>query len=306
MKKVLVTGASGFVGSHVVKLLAERNISVLAVARNDDKAKRLFDKYENIHIIKCNMENYLQLPDLVSEHDIDTIYHFAWEGTSGEIRKDYNIQLKNVVAVCDLLKAARSIGCKRVVCAGSIMEQEVIEATKLQGVASASTNVYAAAKCVSHQMAKAVADEMKIDLIWGIITNAYGPGELSERFINTTLRKILNREELKFTVATQNYDFIYIADLARAFLAIGERGKADSEYVLGSGQARPLKSFILEMIDMLAPGIPYTFGTAPFSGISLPLEAFDTRKTEEDTEFQAQVPFAAGICATMEWISTRR
>ena len=53
MKKVLVTGASGFVGSHVVKLLAEKNISVLAVARNDDKAKRLFDKYKNIHIINA-------------------------------------------------------------------------------------------------------------------------------------------------------------------------------------------------------------------------------------------------------------
>lgn len=306
MKKALVTGATGFIGSNVVKLLAEKNIDVLVIVRNTEKAKSLFGAFSNVRIIKCEMENYMRIPELIPDRDVDITFHFAWDGTSGESRKDYRKQLENVVGLCDLLRAVKQIDCQRIVCAGSIMESEVIEATRLQDTPSAPANVYSAAKCVSHQMAKAVANEVGIDLVWGIITNAYGPGEVSARFINTTLRKILNREPLAFTSGTQNYDFIYISDLAQAFLAIGEKGKANCEYVLGSGHACPLKNFILEMQAVLAPELELSFGTAPFVGISLPLNAYSTKKLEEDTGFHAKVPFSEGIRLTMDWISSER
>ena len=104
----------------------------------------------------------------------------------------------------------------------------------------------------------------------------------------------------------QNYDFIYISDLAQAFLAIGEMGKANCEYVLGSGNACPLKNFILEMQAVLAPEREFSFGTAPFEGISLPLDAYSTQKLEEDTGFYVKVPFSEGIRLTMDWVTIEK
>ncbi len=304
MKKVLVTGATGFIGSHVVRLLAEKGMEVLAIVRDVSKAEESFSDLPSVRYIACEMEQYQHLPELISDRDIDTAYHFAWNGTSGESRKDYEKQLKNVEHLCDLMKSLKEMDCERLVGAGSIMEFEVIEATRLQGIPSSAANIYGSAKCVSHQMAKALASELQIDLVWGIITNAYGSGEVSARFINTTLRKILKNETLHFTAGTQNYDFIYISDLARAFVAIGEKGKSGYEYTLGSGSARKLKEYILEMQRVLAPESDFAFGSAPFSGISLPLERFDTKELAEDTGFCSEVSFSEGLQRTMDWVSS--
>lgn len=82
-----------------------------------------------------------------------------------------------------------------------------------------------------------------------MITNAYGVGEFSPRFVNTTLRKIIDGEPLRFTAATQNYDFVYVSDVAKAFYLVAKNGKPFREYMIGSGDAKPLKQFILEMVD---------------------------------------------------------
>ncbi|WP_293008623.1 MULTISPECIES: NAD-dependent epimerase/dehydratase family protein [unclassified Oscillibacter] len=304
MKKVLVTGATGFVGSHVVRLLADKGMGILAIVRDVSKAEELFSDLPSVRYIACEMEQYQHLPELLPDRNIDIAYHFAWNGTSGDSRRDYKKQLKNVEYLCDLMNSMKRMRCDRIVVAGSIMEFEVIEATQLQGVASLAANIYGAAKCVSHQMAKALASELQIDLVWGIITNAFGAGEVSARFINTTLRKILRHEPLQFTAGMQNYDFIYITDLARAFVAIGEKGKPDFEYTLGSGNARKLKEYVLEIQKVFAPQSEVFFGKAPFTGISLPLKRFSTKQLVADTGFCPEVSFAEGLQRTMDWISS--
>lgn len=116
---------------------------------------------------------------------------------------------------------------------------------------------------IARAICKPIANSLSIDLCWAVITNAYGVGELSPRFVNSTIRKIIANEPLQFTAATQNYDFIYIDDVARAFEAIGEHGKPNKEYTIGSGNARPLKEFILEMQQTLAPEAKPIFGDVP-------------------------------------------
>ena len=137
-----------------------------------------------------------------------------------------------------------------------------------------------------------------------MITNTYGVGEVSPRFVNTTLRKIINSEPLRFTAATQNYDFVYVTDVAKAFYLIAKKGKPFCEYIIGSSSARPLKEFILEMQEELAPDNIPIFGDIPFTGTNMPLSVFDTSNTEEDCGFKAQISFAEGTRRTMEWLKT--
>ena len=159
-------------------------------------------------------------------------------------------------------------------------------------------------KLIARAICKPIANSLSIDLCWAVITNAYGVGELSPRFVNSTIRKIIANEPLQFTAATQNYDFIYIDDVARAFEAIGEHGKPNKEYTIGSGNARPLKEFILEMQQTLAPNAKPIFGDVPFTGVNMPLEAFDTTDIETDCHFKPEISFAEGTRLTMEWIKS--
>lgn len=101
---------------------------------------------------------------------------------------------------------------------------------------------------------------------------------------------------------TQNYDFVYIDDVARAFYLIGKNGKPFNEYLIGSSNAKPLKEFLLEMKAAIAPDLDFIFGDIPFTGINLPLEKYDCSKTETDTGFKAKISFGEGCKKTMEWL----
>ena len=300
MKKVILTGATGFVGNAVLRELIKNNIYVIAISRSDSP-KNIPDS-DLVRYISCDLSEMNSLVNKISDKDIDTFYHFAWNGSAGPARADTNLQLKNAQWTIDSLNVAKELGCNRFVAAGSIMEHETIAAAYTQGNKSGLGYIYGSGKLVAHTMAVSVAASIGIDLIWAEITNAYGIGELSARMVNTTLRKIIHGENPQFTAGTQNYDFVYIDDVARAFYLIGKNGKPFNDYLIGSSTARPLKEFLLEMKNSVAPNLDFIFGDVPFTGVDLPLEKYDCRKTEEDTGFKASISFAEGTRRTIEWL----
>ena len=302
MKKAIITGADGFVGSNTVKCFIENGIEVLAIDIVDNPRRLL---PQNGLKYKClDISDVASLAHVASAGEYDTFVHFAWAGSAGPQRTDYNLQMQNALTTVECVKVAKQICCERFVCAGSIMEREVEAAIHSQGSRPGMGYIYGMGKHIAHCMCKAVAANIGIDLLWPMITNAYGVGELSPRFVNTTLRKIINGEPLQFTAGTQNYDFVYVTDVARAFYAVAQYGVPFKEYIIGSGNARPLKEFILEMQQALAPDAVPQFGDVPFTGTNLPLSAFDTSEIEQDCSFKPAVSFAEGTRMTMEWLKT--
>lgn len=300
MKKVIVTGANGFVGSALIKELLKHNVEILALDMPVCDANIPAD--DRVKFLGLTLDSIGQLKDLVSDNGFDCFYHFAWAGSAGAARADTKLQLQNAQWTIDCLRTAKAIGCQRFVAAGSIMEHETIAAAYTQGNKPGLGYIYGSGKLVAHTMAMSVAADIGIDLVWAEITNAYGAGEVSPRMVNTTIRKVINGEAPQFTAGTQNYDFVYIDDVARAFYLIGKNGKPFNEYLIGSSNAKPLKEFLLEMKAAIAPDLDFIFGDIPFTGINLPLEKYDCSKTETDTGFKAEISFGEGCKKTMEWL----
>lgn len=302
MKKALVTGANGFVGSALVRELTSNNIDVIAVVR-----KNKGNLPDNVRVITCELKDIKKLSELVYDRDIDVVYHLAWEGVSGALRSSISVQLDNIKGTIDCLYAAHEMKIKRFICAGSIMENEALYVTDSQGnipgdIYIAGSGIYGSCKYAAHALAISIAADLGIDLVWTRITNTYGAGEISQRFLGTTLRKIINDEPLRFTAATQNYDFVYVDDVARAFRLIAENGRSFCCYNIGGSDAKPLKEYILEIKRTLAPNKEFIFGDIPFTGANLPLSEYDCTFTENDTGFKAEIPFSEGIRRTMEWL----
>lgn len=302
MKKAIVTGANGFVGHWLVKKLVKNDIYVYAVVRDENSQVDSIKNLNNVKIVYCDLENISKLDNIITDRDIDVFYHFAWNGSAGNARVDERLQMNNVLWTVDSVRVASKIRCKKFVGAGSVMEKESLLATYTQGNAPGMAYIYGDAKIAAHCISKSVAGQLGIEHIWAMITNAYGEGELSPRFVNTTIRKIINNDSLQFTSAAQNYDFVHISDVARAFFLIGENGKNNCEYIIGSSNAKPLKEFIIELQQALAPDKELLFGNVPFTGINMPLENFDTSHTENDTGFRAKISFGEGVKRTMEWL----
>lgn len=300
--KYIVTGASGFVGSALVKELLKNpsTSKILAIdkVRNPD---RIPDD-TRVSFLALSIDEIEKLSSIIKEERFDQFFHFAWVGSAGPLRMDEKIQTQNALWNVNCLREAKKIGCTKFISAGSIMEFEVHSVMYAQDTKPGMAYIYGVGKTLAHELCKPIANQLGIDLVWAYITNAYGVGESSPRFINTTMRKIIHGERLEFTAGTQNYDFLYIDDVARAFRLLGEKGKANRGYIIGSGNARPLKEFILEMTNSNCPDNPPHFGDVPFTGTNLPLETFSTKPIEEDCGFKPEVSFAEGTRRTMEWL----
>lgn len=299
MKSVIVTGATGFIGRAVIKELLKHGYKIYALVR--EGREDLLPQTEQCVPIIGDLNNMLSILEKMPKDEPETFYHLAWTGTSGKHRFDTQLQLRNAQLTIDNLRAAKLVGCKRFVCAGSIMEHETMAVTFSQGCRPAPGYIYGSAKLVTHAMCRSVAGSIGIDLLWASITNAYGIGENSQRMVNTTIKKCLSGETPSFTAGTQNYDFIYIDDVARCFRLIGEKGVAFHDYCVGSGFAKPLRDFLLEMNQEIAPDIKFKFGEVPFTGINLPLSCFDCSETERDTGFKARISFREGCRKTYDW-----
>lgn len=302
MEKVIITGADGFVGSYTVKFFLEQGKCVLAL---DIAAEpRRLQPNPNLEYKQCDITDTRSMLNSIEQGKYDTFIHFAWVGSAGPERTDYNLQMRNALNTVEVLKVAKELGCSRFLCSGSIMEYEVEAAIHSQGSRPGMGYIYGMGKHIAHCMCKSVAANIGIDLLWPMITNAYGVGELSPRFVNTTLRKIINGEPLQFTSATQNYDFVYVTDVAKAIYLLAEKGEPFCEYMIGSGKARPLREFILEMVAACGPESQPLFGDVPFTGTNMPLSTFSIEAIRKDCGFEAEVSFAEGTKRTMEWLKS--
>lgn len=302
MEKVIITGADGFVGSYTVNYFLEHGKSVLAL--DVGMVPRRLQPHPNLDYKQCDITDTQKMLDSIKHGKYDTFIHFAWVGSAGPERMDYNLQMQNALNTVECLKAAKELGCGRFLCSGSIMEYEVEAAIHAQGSRPGMGYIYGMGKHIAHCMCKSVAANNGIDLLWPMITNAYGVGELSPRFVNTTLRKIINGEPLQFTSATQNYDFVYVTDVAKAIYLVAEKGVPFCEYLIGSGNARPLREFILEMVAACGPDSKPLFGDIPFTGTNMPLTTFGIDAIRKDCGFEIEVSFAEGTKRTMVWLKS--
>ncbi|GAP39475.1 nucleoside-diphosphate-sugar epimerase [Flexilinea flocculi] len=302
MKTAIITGANGFVGSAFVRELLKHDVQIWALDR--EGCNNNIRQSDKVTFVPFDLADIAAVKDIIPIGNYDFFFHFAWAGSAGLARTDTALQLQNAQWTVNSLRLAKELGCKRFICAGSIMEHEAMAAAYTQGNKPGLGYIYGGGKLIAHVMCKSIAAEIGIELVWAEITNAYGVGEFSPRMVNTTIRKVIAGEPPQFTAGNQNYDFVYIDDVARAFYLIGKNGKPFYEYLIGSSTARPLRDFLLEMKASIAPNLDFIFGDIPFTGINLDIGQFDCSQTERDTGFRAEVTFAEGVKRTKEWIES--
>lgn len=302
MKRAIVCGGAGFVGSAVVKELLANRVEVTVIVRPGFSEKMEESRLAglNVTVLECDIKNIGQIKNWIKDPGCDVWYQFAWDGLFGEPLVDYTTQIMNIKWVMDAIVTAAKLGCKKFVGSGSITQFELL----VDGTEDLydKQRIYKTAKMACEYMGRSVASQHKIEFIWPIITNIYGPGEFSPRLINNMIRNLLLGKHQCLSEGKQYYDFIYISDAARAFRLIGEYGRPGRNYTIASGTVKPLKDFLTEVAALVAPETELVFGEFPFKGVSLPKEMYSIRELQMDTGFVPEVSFADGIRRTMEWI----
>lgn len=302
MKKAIVTGANGFVGSYLTDELNKRGYEIWAVVKDKNENISSIKKYSP-NIIYCELSDILSLTEVIPKDEYDCFYHLAWAGSSGEARKNYQLQLDNAKGCANAAQAAANLNCKRFVGAGSVTELMYGNYLQKDGSTPEMSACYAVGKMSAEYMSKCVCIENKIDFLWGYISNLYGVGDFSDNIINFLIKSYLNGIVPELTDGFQMADFIYVSDVAEALVAIGEKGKTNSSYYIGYGEPRPFREFVLKIKNIVEPKLESGLGRRSFNGNDINFDTADINKLKQDTGFMPKISFNNGIHKVIKWIN---
>jgi UDP-glucose 4-epimerase len=302
VKKIMVTGANGFVGTALLNEMTKDGIEIIAVIRNEEENITGIKDLPGVSVVYCELSDIARLPEIVLNRDIDSCIHLAWAGSFGDARSDYELQLMNVKYSLDLVNALAKMNIKRFVGAGTLAEKDVLNYIPTDGATPNAVSIYGIAKITMHFMTKAECSKLGIEHIWCYLSNTYGVGNTTGNFVNFASKLMLAGGRAAFTKGEQTYDFVYITDTARAIYAAADRGKKNRAYYLGSTKQRKLKEFVKIIRDTIDPSIELHLGEVPFNGTPLPPEEFDCSKLVEDTGYEPSISFEDGIEMTIEWL----
>lgn len=298
INKAVITGPTGAIGTALCLELASNGIEVYAVCRPQTKRASSIPENDKIHIVYCDLSSMEKLVELIP-NDIDAFYHFGWAHTIGSGRNDMSAQIKNIEYTIDAVRVAAKLGCKVFIGAGSQAEYGRVEDLISPQMPCNPENGYGIAKLCAGKMSKIECEKHGIDCVWVRILSVYGPNDSSNTMISSVIKQLLNCEKPKLTMGEQIWDYLYSGDAALAFRLIAESGVSGKTYVLGSGTAKPLREYILELRDNIDSKLPLGFGEIPYSvGQVMHLQA-DISDLQRDTGFAPQVNFSIGINNTI-------
>lgn len=302
MRTAVVTGANGFVGSALLKELIGHGVEVYAVVKDERENIDAIADLPGVKILYCEMDKLAQLPQKAGSRQPDVFYHLAWAGSTGPARADYALQFTDARWTLDAVNVAKAIGCKRFVGAGTLAEFDVSAYSTLDGSTPNAVSCYGAAKIAARLMSKAECNRVGIDHLWAYLSNTYGAGNYTSNFVNFAAKTMLSGKSANFTSGEQMYDFVDVRDIAQGLRCVGESGKTNYAYYIGSTKPDKLKEFIKIIRDEIDPSIELHLGAVPFNGVAQPAEVFDCSKLVEHTGYCPNVPFKEGIHETVKWI----
>lgn len=310
MKSAIITGATGFIGSKLVNILLDHNIKVLALGRkswSDVDSKRL-KAHELLTYCQVSMQDMEQLPQKVQElswtADDCVFYNIAWFGKDKLSDLEVEYQINNITWSANALKAAKKVGCHRFIHVGTMEEAFTSKYLKLDYHTNSEYNrhtVYSVAKTGSRNLLKILSKEEGIDLIIATNSHVMGPNDDKDSFLQVTLQKLIDGDELIFSTGEQYFDVISTFDCANAYKLIGEKGKPHQEYWIGSGEARPLKEYVKIMASLYPSGQELQFGKFAYNDISLTKEDFSIKSLAEDTGYAPTMTYEEIVHNLYQW-----
>ena len=304
MEKVMITGATGFIGGALTKYFLAKGITVIGIDINKDKLAEM-KQYGDFIPIVANFDQYRILPDMAegNHQNIDVFYHFAWQGVFGEAFKDYRLQLQNAAYACDALMVAAAFNCKKFVLAGTYNQYEITTRMLNHYDSPRYTCIYASAKATADMMCKTLASNNNIEYNSGLICMAYGEGNYSKMLANVVINQLSRGVRPKLVEAGGQYDMIYIDDIVKAFLAIGEQGIDQKSYYIGHQEQQTFGEYICQMRDILNPDMDIAFGEYQ-EATKLDYSLIDRNALYQDTGFACQADFKASILKTADWVKS--
>lgn len=300
MKKVLVTGASGFIGRNTLKTLVKKGYEVHAVS------SRIINKNSrNINWHCVNLLDKFQIEKLFKLYRPNHLIHFAWSvEPSKYLNADENlIWLQSSI---DILKSFTRYGGNRVVIAGTCFEYDLRYGYLNEKLTNEKPNsLYGECKLSLNNISRIYAIRNGLSLAWGRIFYVYGPYESPKRVIPYVINSLLNREVAYCSHGEQIRDYLNVYDVASAFVDLLE-SNVEGNVNIASGNPIKLKEIFLKIGRMIDREDLISLGAIKTSHDEQSLIVADIKRLRDEIGWTPCYSLDKGLNETIEWWKKQR
>lgn len=296
---VLVTGATGFIGSHVVRELRARGLDVRAAIRTTSDTTAVAELVDEVDWVVCDLSraSSVELEELCGS--VDACIHAAWYVEPGK----YAHAVENVPWVgtsMRLLEALAAGGCRRAVYIGTCFEYDHRTGYLAEDSPTRPWTLYGAAKLSTALMGARLAEQLGVGFSWARLFYQFGPGEPEGRLVPQVVRSLLAGEEVAVTRGTQIRDFLHVADVASALVDVAQSNHAGSVNI-GSGRPVSVRD-VVRCIGEIVGGLDRVrFGARPDSPSDPPFICANNEVLEKEVGWTPRFDLEEGLRATVAW-----
>lgn len=311
-RTAFVTGATGFIGAHVTRLLVEQGARVVCLQRDAVRANALdlFDLRRRVTVIQGSLEDYALLERILNEYEIEAVFHLAAQAIVGAAnRSPLSTFETNIRGSYFLLEACRvSQTVKRVVVAssdkayGSHDELPYQEDYPLLGLFP-----YDASKVCTDVLARSYAHSYGLPVAVTRFANIYGPGDMNlSRIIPGTILSVLRGEApIIRSDGTPLREFVYVDDVARGYLALAEQIETAKGEAFNFGAGEPVQ--MLALVNRIIALAGQEGRLAPNVLLKQKIEReidaqyLSAEKAETRLGWRAEIGLDEGLLRTIDW-----
>ncbi len=292
---VLVTGASGLIGSHLLEQLGP-DLEVVALSRTPP------DAGDGVRWIACDLGDPGRIGEIVRSVNPRVVFHLA-----GAVRGDRTLDAvaptlrANLVGTVELLEAATRAGCERIVISGSLLEEPARPDPQ-----PVPPSPYGASRWAASAYGRMFHELFDAPVVNLRPSFAYGPGQERSKLIPHVVTTLLDGGSPELSSGERRLDCVHAEDVARAYVAAATAPRVEGRTVdIGCGEPASVREIVDMLVEIVGPteGAP-VFGAVPVRALEQEIEV-DVEEAARLLGWRASIGLEDGLRRTVEWFQAR-
>lgn len=306
LKKILITGATGFIGSHLTRKLIEERFKVGIIKRENSNVWRIRDLINKLSTYDADLRDIYEVSKAISHFRPDVIFHLATYYAVEHKSEEVSLMVDtNVLGIINLLEASKKSNIKLFVNTSSCFVYQESKNKLRENANLNPLNLYALTKMQAEQACSFYTKKYGLRTVTFCLFPPYGPADHERRLIPYAIKTFLEEKKLRLTTGKQRWDFVYIDDIIEAYLKLLNIPNLPIEHEIfnvGTGNAVSVREVISRLKEIIGSSIEPEWGVIPHRSNEVWYICADITKAKNFLKWQPKIQILReGLELTVKW-----
>jgi nucleoside-diphosphate-sugar epimerase len=303
-QRAFITGATGFIGSRIIRALVEHGVAPHLLARTNVLPPHLLDLRGAVTLHAGDLRDAVALEQAVVAANPEVIFHLAAYGTFTR-EKDVTTMIEvNVTGTVNLLSVMANHPCWSVVHTGSMKEYPASRVPLTEEALLKPWDDYAATKAAATLFCQLSAARHEVPVTILRLSPVYGPGDAETRFVGVAIRAARTGTPLNVTVGSLVRNFTYVDDVVDAYLRASVTPSRGEVFNIGGRETHSFDDIVTTIERITGHEIRRNDASSSRTSASDDSWVPDIRKARDILQWEPTVSLEEGLRRTVEWVRT--